>query len=57
MEFDWADGNIGHIVDDHGVWPEEVIEVLYARPVWVGKGFIEGECVIGWWAEQIKVLS
>lgn len=43
MDLDWDDGNIGHIVDDHGVWPEDVIEALYSRPIQVWKGFVEGE--------------
>lgn len=36
MEFDWDAGNIEHIAE-HDVEPEEVVEVLYNRPVRVSK--------------------
>jgi uncharacterized DUF497 family protein len=43
MVFDWDEGNVSHIVDDHGVWPEQVVEALYSRPVTVSKGIEGGE--------------
>lgn len=43
MDFDWDAGNVDHIIEEHDVWPEEVVQVLYNRPVLVSQGVQEGE--------------
>jgi uncharacterized DUF497 family protein len=37
-EFDWDDGNIDHIIDGHGIYPDEVESVFYNRPLVIRQG-------------------
>ena len=43
MYFDWDEGNINHIIEEHHVQPEETMEVLFNQPVHVTKEMKKGE--------------
>jgi uncharacterized DUF497 family protein len=42
IEFDWGEGNMGHVAG-HGVRPEEAEQVILHDPVDLGMEIVEGE--------------
>lgn len=57
LEFDWDEGYIGHIEQDHQVIPGEVLQVLSNDPVLVNIKMVQKEKRYTWRNQKLRVVT